>query len=90
MAVYRPTCTVRGSTAVLSQRSALLRPPAKSACLPGETLGLPHGDLGREVITPTTHLMKYMRPLRVTVFGANDQGGRWPQFTRDQRSLSGS
>lgn len=37
-----------------------------------------------------THLMKYMSPFRVTVLGANDQGGSWPQATSDHRSVSGS
>lgn len=75
---------------MLSKPSALPPPPAKST-FPGKLWALLMGTWGgREVIAPTTHRMKYMRPLSVTVFGAKDQGGRWPQLTRDQRSLSGS
>lgn len=63
--------------------------PQNPAAFPGKA-GARSEGCGEGGYGSCTHLMKYMRPLSVTVFGAKDQGGRWPQFTRDQRSLSGS
>lgn len=39
---------------------------------------------------PWPHLTKYMSPFKVTVLGAKDQGGSWPQSTSDHRSVFGS